>query len=848
MRPWAARMIVHLYPKPWQRRYGAEFRALLEGQPISVWKFVQIIGWAFYERVLAVKDVRGALADIRGDVTYVLRSWRRAPVFALTLVVTVALGVATTAGIFSFADGFLFRPLPFPDAEQLFLVRDPDARPSALRASDVVALKQSGLRDFGFAEWSIRGGMSGDVIVGGQAIGALVYEVSPGFRATVALPLLAGRDFSSADHAADEPVPAWLAYRFWTREFDSDRQMLGQRLSIRRSTGAAEVVIVGILGPEVASFDLNNPPPDIVVPAVPVTDPGPNEFAFPMVRLPEGMSREQAEALIGSVLQTVAPGPGGTRNVQLRALREVQVAGGRPTARIFLLSALLVLLMCLINLTYLLITRSVARAAEVATRAALGASRSRIARLFLVEAALIATAGVVAGLLAGSALSGVIASRVPPLPTGPRNLSLVPVLFDGRVIGIGSVLGAVVVLAATAVPLWQATRLPFAQAIRGARTIGTLPKRASRVLLASELAVATVILISTLFIGSGIWRYLHQPLGFDVTDRYRVSITPGATEPLSALHMEQAADVLRRQPGVTAVGPFDLARAGELQIPGRSQTSEQLTASVATAGYREVWNVPVVAGRWFDSMEFRDSSPVAVVDSTFAAAAWPGSEPIGLELTVNDVSHRVVGVVAPRRSRLSAEPAGVAFVPGPHLEGGSLAVWAPRAAIPAVEAALSGSLPTIVPRAEIRLSPVTLASLFSRDIGEARFQAPVVAILGGLALLLAGVGVFGLVTFLIEQRRREIAIRLALGGQSVHVWRRLVVENAVIGTFGLGVGVACVGWVEPFLRANLFVPESSGVTAVVVSACALLVVVIAAAAIPAARATRVDPAAILRAE
>jgi hypothetical protein len=321
------------------------------------------------------------------DLRYVLRGLGRRPGFAATIVITLALGLGLGAAVFSFADGYLFRPLPFPSPDQLYRVRDPHAR-IALLQRDTIALRQTAVGGLGFVEWSAGHRIVGaGIVIDERRVPVLSYDVSPGFAETLKLPLLAGRTFDEADHHETGSVPVWVSYRFWQREFGKDLAILGRSFPVD-GREPPSVTIVGILAPEVASFDLNNPPPDLVAPALAGAPTGvpENRLSSPIVRLPDGMTREEGESRIAAALQAVAPAADGrARAVDLRPLRNYQVAGGAPTARVLLAGAVLILLLVTMNLVHLMLAQGVARAREVATRAALGATRWRIMRLFLIE-------------------------------------------------------------------------------------------------------------------------------------------------------------------------------------------------------------------------------------------------------------------------------------------------------------------------------------------------------------------------------------------------------------------------------------------------------------------------------
>jgi predicted permease len=793
------------------------------------------------------------MSDWLTDVRVVLRGWRRAPGFSATIILTLVLGIGLASAIFTFADGYLFRPLPFPGADRLYHVLNPNNKLQGMISSaDHAALRSSPVADLGLVQWSISDRpVWGQLDLRTRRVPVMAYGVSAGFRRTVQLPLIAGRDFSDADHRNAEPVPAWLTYRYWEREFGRDRDVVGRSYSVLTIRGTVTTIeVVGILGPEATSFDLNNEPPDIVVPDLEPARVGPMLLAMPIVRLPDGQSREQAEGRIASVLQSTAPAPDGTpRVVRLRSLHEYQVSGGRPTARVLFAGALLVLLLATINLVHLLLTRGVARAGEIATRAALGAGRWRLTRLFLTESLLLAIVGAAGGLLAGAWLSSVIEASIPRLPTGGRNMALVPMLYGWRTAMFACALGLIIALAGGLWPARRAFRRSLAWTNRSAGLGGSMPARLSRAILASELAVATIVLVGTIFIGLGIWRYLNRPLGFDYDERFSVSVTRAGGQATTVPEVEATIAAIRNVSGVRAATAEYMFSVRGIEIPGVAIDPRTVTASAATESYFETWNLRLRRGRWFAAEEFAGRQPVAVINETLARMAWPGADPLGQEIRVNGVLNRVVGVIEPMRRRLAMEPPGQVIVPAERpREWTSAAVWAPGISAEDLQRRVEGPIGGVVPGAEILVRPMTLQRLFSRDIGEALFQAPIMLAFGVLAFILAGVGVFGLVSYLVAQRTREFGIRFALGARPGDVWQSVIRQSLVPAIAGFVIGVGSAWALESVVRSSVFGWQSSGAGAIAAVAIALLGVTVFAAAWPARRAMRIDPAITLRAE
>lgn len=787
-------------------------------------------------------------ADIGGDVRYAVRGWRRHPAYALTVVVTMAIGLGLAAAIFAFADGYLFRPLPFPGGDRVYRVSDPKAQiASALKATEVVALRDTELRRYGFVEWNTRD--TGELDIDGRKVSVLTYEVSQGFRDTVALPLLAGRAFEPADHAPHAPRVAWLSHRFWMKEFGGDPAVVGRRVpfaSLETTAAGADVTVVGILGPAFTTLDLNNPPPALVQPARAGRPLRPTTLSFPLVRIPPGETPATVEARIAGVLQAVAPAAeGDVRVVRLTALRELQTRGGRPTARVLLVGALLVLALAASSLIHLLLGRSAVRHREFATRLALGASRWRVVRVFLVEAVLLGGAGVAAGLLAGHALSALIASRIPQLPSGGRSLALVPMLYDWRVVTAAVALGGVLVLLGGLWPAWRVFRWSAAP--------GRVPRGVFRGILASETAMATIVLAGAATIGVGIFQYLHQPLGFAYEDR--VNLVPWGPDGrvLRGVEAEAALTAVRATSGVRLATLATTASGRVTAAPNSASDVTRVEVMQMPVGWIETWGVTLREGRAFVAQEHVARADAAIVTDVFAATTWPHQSALGQTVVAGGASRTVVGVIDSPRWRLSGELQPTVYVPADR-EGlrAPVTAWVDRRVIAEIEAGQASVLTVPITSAQpgvtVEVRVQTFDDLFMRDVGEPRFQTPIVTAFGALALALAGIGIFGLVSYLVTQRTREFGIRVAVGASRVHVWRCVVGEALLPVAAGLIIGLAVAVWLGRFIEATVFGAFTAGLPVLAGVGGVIVLAAVAAALVPAGRAARVNPVVVLRAD
>ena len=785
----------------------------------------------------------GIWTGLREDLRSTLRGWRRAPIFSATVLLTLALGVGLFSAVLSFADGYLFRPLPFAGADRTYFVTDPHGPiASALSASDVVVLRQSPVAEYGFVEWSGSGPLN-QVNVDGRSVAVFSYQVALGFRNTLALPLAAGRDFTAEDHAQGTTVSAWLSYRCWLRDFGGDWSVVGRTFPATGHRGAVNLRVVGILGREVSTFDLNNRPPDLVVAAQGPPLVGPNILAFPLVMLPEGTTVEQAAGRISAVLQATRPATDGRpRTVKLSSFADAQVRGGRPTAKFLFAGAAMVFLLASMNLVHLLLGRGATRAAEVSTRVALGASRWRIVRAFLVESAMMGAVGTAAGLVLGQLLSALIAARVPPLPTGARNLTMVPMIFDARVIGISAALG---LLAAIVGGMWPARRA-WRSSLLPRMLGGGVSRRLAQVILASELTVVTMVSVGVVFASLGIYQYLNQPLGYDYVDRAHVWVQlPGKRlmggDAVVGLH------AIRAVAGVRAAGLETIRlRDQPISVPGRTIETKGVSTLGISAGLFEAWGMKLRSGRWFEPGEFTGGG-TAVVDERFARMAWPEGGAVGQSVRAGQTLRTVVGVVESQRWRLDRDPAPTVFLPAVESAGeSSIVLWAPGVDAEDLRGRVTAAVVSALPNSRVTITSTTFDSLFARGIGEARFQIPVVVAFGILAGALALVGVFGIVSFLVHQRSREFGIRIALGARRGDIRAAVLQESVRPALAGLTLGIFGAWASASVVESTVFGWQVSGLQTIMLVSGAILGVAVVAALAPAARATRIDPAVSLR--
>ena len=790
-------------------------------------------------------DVSRVWFGLADDLKYAVRGIRQAPLFSTTVVVTLALGVGLVSGILAFADGYLFKPLPFPAADRAYYVRDPNAQiGSMVSATDARILRESSIGDYGFVEWSLSNTLQ-ELTIDDVRVPAFAYQISRGFRRTLELPLTTGRDFTAEDHQDGAPLVGWLSHRFWQQAFGGSTAVLDRVLAGTGPRGPVNIRIVGILGAEVTTLDATNEPPDLVVPAQGIPREGPNRLAFPIVLLPPDVSAVQASAQMASILQAGAPAADGRpRVVRLGSFDRTQRGGGAPTARILFTGALLVMVLAAMNLIHLLLGRGQSRLGDVATRVALGASRWRVTRALLVESLVFAALGIGLGLLAGKGMAVVIAATIPELPTAGRNLSMMPVMFDGRVMLIGAAFG---LLAAVAGGLWPARRAWRASLTGSVRNPTRPTARLARVILASELTVVTIVAAGAVYAGTGIYRYLNKPLGFDIADRVEINLQRPAAR-VSPPEIALALEAVRATAGIRVAAGQTVAVPGEesVEVPGIALDTKRLGPQGVPPGLFEAWGWKLVQGRWFTNDEFERSDAI-VINQSFAKFAWPNGGAIGATIRTGPNVRTVVGVIASHQWRLDMPLRNELFVPVPKTAGSTpIVAWAPGVSAEDIQSRLVSAVESAAPGVKARARMLTFDSYFARGLGEARFQAPIVLSFGVLASILAVIGVFGIVSFLVSQRTREFGIRLALGATRADVRRSVITESLLPAIIGVTIGSVGAWLLGRAVRSAVFEWDTSGPIAIAIVITGLLGVAALAAFVPAIRASSIDPATSLR--
>ncbi len=769
--------------------------------------------------------------DFGQDFRIGLRQLTARPAFVLLAVLTLALGIGANSAVFSVVNSVLLRPLPYPESDGL--LRAIEERP-ANRGRRMAAITNETYHAWlartttldALAAYSPRAytltGQGEARRVPGASVSAALF---PLLRAMPAR----GRTFQAAEEQPPANRVAILSHAAWQSLFSGDPAAVGRTLILDGNPHE----IVGVMPPW---FFFPDHDAEIWTPhVVPLPSRNPNErnvFAFPaLARLKPGATVEQAQAEGRTVVQGLFADGGRTMtplddgpppNLRLTPLKDELVRDVRPALVLLMAVVLLVLLIAIANLANLLLGRGAARGREVAIRAAIGAGRWRIARQFLTESLMLAALGAMAGLLLAWWLQRLLPAVAPA--DFPR---LEELAIDGRVLLFTVAASLLSGLLFGTAPALQALGVDLAPALgaagyRGSSGLRFVRGNRARLALAiGEIAIAVVLLVGAGLLAKSFVRLVDVDPGYDPSNvlTARVTLPPARYEGVRAIQYDdRLLEGLASVPGVAAagtVGTLPLSPGLMLvafDLPGRPDAADQppATASlrVVSAGYLEALGLRLVAGRALAESDRAGSRPVILINEAFARTYFPGTRLVGRELPVFREPSEVIGIVGDvRHAGLDTEPQPEVYVSyrqSTQLRsaGTYLVVRAaadPMALVPALRAAVQAIDPDVPLE-----SVMTMDARLATSVAQPRFYATILLGFAGLALLLAVVGVYGVLSFSVLQRRREIGVRMAVGAGAGDVLRLVMRQGGLLVLAGLAIGLVAAALGSRALTALLF--------------------------------------------
>ncbi|HET9703150.1 MAG TPA: ABC transporter permease [Vicinamibacterales bacterium] len=818
-----------------------------------------------------VRDVRiGRLVEeTLRDIAYAWRMLRKAPGFTAAAVATLAIGVGANTAIFSVVNALLIEPPPYADPSRLVFVwadQTAEGYPRApLSGPELTDLDVRTSRFDGFgAIWATTAALTGDNEPEQLRIGL----VSADFFALLGAKAALGRTFVESDVVTGSPGSILLSSAVWQRRYGSDPDIAGKRILVN----GTPTTVVGVMP---ADFRLLMPP-DAAVPddleAWLLLDrrlpefPRGQRFLRVIGRMRPGVTIAQAADDVSRVGEEISRafadyGAAG-RQFEMVALHADAVREIRgPLLAMFGGVAILLLIAC-VNVASLLIARAAARTRETAVRIALGAGHARLLRQHLVEGLLVTAVGVAAGLLAGRWALDVLLALAPPALS-----RLSSARIDGTVVAFSVAImvawGALLSLA----PLSEVWRVRLATAIRlDAARSGRGGHRLRSWLIAGQVAMSVVLLVGALLLVRTFVNVRSIDPGFDArgVHSFRVAVrAPSRDRAVTFTRHLQAQ--LSAIPGVAAAAsmshaPYDhVPNWGGPYIsqPGAdASTAPQADYRSLSPGALELMGIRLVEGRSFAEADNPDSTPVVIVDRRLAERTWPGASAVGRRLGVDvfvtgkpDHWATVVGVVEHVRHRSPVEEVReqVYFAQRQAMRNPSVYVIksdaGPATLVPAVREALKALDPSL-PIYDVR----PLSAYVDAAVATRAFTMRLAVVFAVAALVLASVGIYGVIAYSVALRHREFGVRRALGAEARQVMGAVVREGAVLLGRGVGTGIAVAAAATWFMRGLLFGVGPWDLATYAAAIPALLLVGAAACLLPARRAMRVSPADALRAE
>ena len=815
------------------------------------------------------------------DVRLALRNVVRARGFSVVVVLTLALGMGVNAAIFSVVDTLVLRGLPFPEAEELVSLVGVDVTNGTgqLYSSYADFLDyQRGAESFEH----IAGYRPGSWVLSGDERTPRQLDIAQTtqgfFDALGAVPLL-GRTFAADEHS-DRPSVVILSHSFWRSEMGADPDVLGQTVTL----SARRMTVIGVM-PE--GFDypflremsgwvpLQHGEFDAEAQGTGAFNERDWIRLVAFGRLAEGATLDAAQSELQGISAGIAeafPRSNANLSIELRPLKEIEVGSFRSPLLLLLGAVSVILLIATVNTASLLLARGRARAAEVAVRTALGAARARLIRLFLVEALVYSALGMAVGLLLASGLLTLVrrlGADTPLLGTAQ---------LDGRVLAVLALLSVTMGLLFGIVPALQGSRLDMQTALKeggGRRARGGLKQnRMQRALVVVEMALATVLVAGAGLLTSSFGAIVRQDPGFDPARITSVRISlpttymsdPDDTWQGSNAFFDDLVGRVGRLPGVESAAlsytnPLEPTTAFNTRyfVPGflEPERANQPFANLRTVtpDFFQTFDIPLVAGRLLDPRDRKDAPGVVLINETLARQTFGNENPIGHQLAGPDFwspsgypyPWEIVGVVADVRSRgLDQDPAPAMYLPFAQAPMGNMRLVA-RATRPA-EAVAADLRQTVwgmdraIPMEEVH----TMEEYISRSVRTPRLAMWAMTSFAFLALLLACIGVYGVISYTVGLRAGEFGIRQVLGADRSRILRMVLGQGLWLAGFGVGTGVVVSLFTGRLLESQLFGISATHPPTLIAVILFLSLAAAVACLLPALRATRIEPLDALR--
>jgi putative ABC transport system permease protein len=800
------------------------------------------------------------------DLRYAIRGLIKRPGFSFIAVLTLALGIGSSTAIFSVVDAAMIKGLPYQEPDRLYHMWE--------RTSQ----KDFDQREFSYPDYQdylqnkvvdIAAYTGGGTTLNGNVGSERVFapSVSANFFSVLGVQPIKGRAFQAGEDQQGGPKLAVITYPFWQSHFGGSDSAVGQQLNLAGN----EYTIIGVL-PQ--SFQFAMRPADLFLPYQPTQNQltrrgmhGTNLIA----RLKPGVTSAQAQlelsGITSNISQQFRESHTGT-TFKFIPLQEQVVGQVQPILMLLLAAVGFVLLIACANVASLLLTRALSRQKEVAIRAALGASRWRVVRQLLTESVVLSVAGGVAGLLFAYAGTRAIVTMLPQAQVAALPF-LADLRLDARMLVFSLTLSVVTGMIFGLAPSIQASRLQLTGVLKegGRNASAGSSHRLRSAFVITEIALAVVLLVGSGLLLKSLLRLLETSPGFNPQNILTMMVVLPAQKYTEANSQNRFQDQLNEQvsalPGVSGVGtvnilPLQPGNTTSVYVEGDPipAPGQELEANirVVNESYFQTLQVPIIAGRAFDSTDQPNATQTVIIGKTMADRLFAKRDPVGRRLKYSGIGApplTIVGVVGDVKiTGLDQELRPVIYFPFRQDPSIFMNLVVRTAGDPATLApAVRNAVQTLEPQAPV-FNVQSMPQLISATPAAftRRFPATLVGVFAGLALLLASIGIYGVVSDSVAQQTHYIGVRLALGARTADIMRLVLKEGLLLAAVGISVGIALAFGLMRLISALLFEVQTHDISIFAVVTAALFAVILLACYLPARRATKVDPLIALRYE
>jgi len=805
--------------------------------------------------------------DFVQDLCYGLRMLRKSPGFTAVVILTLALGIGANTAIFSVVYAVLLRPLPYPHSDCIARI--------GLQATeglipDVTVPQFEFLRDHtGFAFDSVAAfqGWSTLELKQQDRIDWLKgLRVSSDFFRTLGVSPVLGREFTRAETQHGSPLSIILGDAVWRNVLSARLDIIGTQLKLNDKA----YTVVGVLPRD---FGFLESPVGAYIPLQPSDTMGDQGFNTSIIaRLKPNVNLSSARTHMAVLFPELPNKQNNLVGVAVVNYQHLLTGDIRPSLLVLFGAVGLLLLIACVNVVSLMLAHTHMRTREISIRLALGAGRGRLVCQLLAESLLLSLVGTCAGLFLAFWSLNTLVSVVPWDLHAPPNSIRLDVMVLAYTLGISILTSIVFGLAS----FWQTTRVNLATAIKEGQTqasAGAAHGRTRNVLVVSETALSLMLLIGAALLAETLYSLHQEKLGFDPTNVVKMSVAYPNVSDYSGERIwtlqKQLLNRIQAMPGVQSTAAVAVAPlAGKWNLPAQLEGYNDADHSIGgmeirtiSNQYFETMHIPVVRGRSILASDVASTAPVVVINETVARRWWKNKSPISDHIVIGEfmgqnffqgapIAREVVGVVADVKGTFLSQPAPpMVYIPAEQAEDMDSATDLVIRAARGLD--LGPSLRQIVSEVDpdVRITDLRpMSDLISGSIASQRFDALLMALFASLALLLASVGIYGVLSLYVQQRTREIGVRMALGADPRQVVRLVLNQGLALVLIGICIGLAAAFGLTRFLSGLLYGVRATSILPYAVGSLVLVVVALLASYVPVRRAMRVDPMVALRYE